>query len=249
MLLQGYIIQQIMAQAASTECSNGEISPIESNPSLDVDARPITSFAHGDSEVHEAYPNATDDSRRSIDSPGGHSCSISKGSMKYVETTASTCSGHEMNENNVGDAGSRFDHIRTYFKRADGYTWTTAFIRDGPLLGIAALLFVLLSIPAAAIVLAVSDGQAVEKWKVQPNVFLSIFTGIGNKALAFAAAEGAIVTWWVSAPLFSYSTSLRSRLTIHRYELFTARHFETFITTGPLVPISWALSVLSVLGY
>ncbi|KAF2168507.1 hypothetical protein M409DRAFT_21256 [Zasmidium cellare ATCC 36951] len=39
----------------------------------------------------------------------------------------------------------------------------------------------------------------VESWTVQPSVYLSIFTGIGNKALAFAAAEGAIITWWVRA--------------------------------------------------
>ncbi|KAK4504395.1 hypothetical protein PRZ48_005311 [Zasmidium cellare] len=76
----------------------------------------------------------------------------------------------------------------------DDRAWQKTFLRSGPLLGICALMFVMLSIPAAAIVLSLADAKAVETWKVQPSVYLSVFTGVGNKVLAFAAAKGAIIT-------------------------------------------------------
>ncbi|CAK4034145.1 Hypothetical predicted protein [Lecanosticta acicola] len=78
-------------------------------------------------------------------------------------------------------------------------TWKPSFVRTGPLLGLIALSFIVLSIPASAIVLAVSHGQAVENWIVQPSVYISVLIGIGNKALGFAAVQGAIITWWVRA--------------------------------------------------
>ena len=89
--------------------------------------------------------------------------------------------------------------ISTLGSRPTGNPWLPTFARFGPLLGIGALLFVLLSIPASAIVLAVSTRQPVQKWAIQPSVYLSVVTGIGNKALGFAAIQGAIITWWLRA--------------------------------------------------
>ncbi|KAK4619366.1 hypothetical protein CLAFUW4_11573 [Fulvia fulva] len=78
-------------------------------------------------------------------------------------------------------------------------TGTSSAFRWGPVLGLACLLFVFLSIPAAAVVLSVSDGQLVMRWNIKPNVYLAVISGIGNKLLAFAAFQGAVVTWWLRA--------------------------------------------------
>lgn len=77
--------------------------------------------------------------------------------------------------------------------------WKPSFKRTGPILGLTALGFILLSIPASALVLALSNGKPVDQWKVQPSVYISVLTGIGNKALGFATIQGAIITWWVKA--------------------------------------------------
>lgn len=78
-------------------------------------------------------------------------------------------------------------------------TWQTKFFRLGPLLGISALAYLLLSIPAAAAILATSDRKPVDSWKVEPHVYLGLLTALGNKCLGFAVAQGAIITWWLRA--------------------------------------------------
>ncbi|KAK4508201.1 hypothetical protein PRZ48_001939 [Zasmidium cellare] len=77
--------------------------------------------------------------------------------------------------------------------------WRPSYKRIGPVLGLMALGFIMLAIPASALVLALSNGKPVEQWRVQPSVFISVLTGVGNKALSFASIQGAIITWWVKA--------------------------------------------------
>lgn len=48
-------------------------------------------------------------------------------------------------------------------------------------------------------ILHIADGAPAENWKISPTVWLVAFTAIGNKALAFAALQGAIITWWLRA--------------------------------------------------
>ncbi|KAI9695641.1 MAG: hypothetical protein M1820_008488 [Bogoriella megaspora] len=75
----------------------------------------------------------------------------------------------------------------------------TTFLRKGPLIGLFALLFTFLSIPASFLVLALSNGQKVSSWKLQPTVYLAILTALGNSAMRLAAIQGAMVVWWSHA--------------------------------------------------
>ncbi|KAF2172136.1 hypothetical protein M409DRAFT_49878 [Zasmidium cellare ATCC 36951] len=70
---------------------------------------------------------------------------------------------------------------------ADGNSWQPSFRRTGPLLGLTALGFILLTIPASSLVLALSNGKPVDQWRVQPSVYISVLTGIGNKPSALPA--------------------------------------------------------------
>ena len=78
-------------------------------------------------------------------------------------------------------------------------TWQSTFWRWSPHLGVGSLIFVLLNIPASAIVLATSNGPMIENWSISPNVWLASFVGVGNKALAFAALQGSGIAWWLRA--------------------------------------------------
>ncbi|KAK3723539.1 hypothetical protein LTR37_001791 [Vermiconidia calcicola] len=79
------------------------------------------------------------------------------------------------------------------------HQWRRSMFRIGSLAGLAALAFAFLQIFASYAILAASDGQTVESWSYQPNVFLAILTAISNKALAFAAVQGTVVTFWLRA--------------------------------------------------
>ena len=77
--------------------------------------------------------------------------------------------------------------------------WTGSLLRIGPLAGLAALEFAVLQTAASFAILKASDGDAVETWKYQPTVYLATLVAVSNKALAFAAVQGTIVTWWLKA--------------------------------------------------
>ena len=77
--------------------------------------------------------------------------------------------------------------------------WRPSFLRVAPLMGIAALTFTVLQAVASYAVLAASNGAEVKNWKYQPTVYLAILTAISNKALAFAAVQGTVVTFWLRA--------------------------------------------------
>lgn len=82
---------------------------------------------------------------------------------------------------------------------AESTPWTPSFLRIGPLIGLAALLFAFLQIFASYAVLKASHGDAVTNWKYQPNVYLAILAAISNKALSFAVVQGSVITWWLRA--------------------------------------------------
>ncbi len=75
--------------------------------------------------------------------------------------------------------------------------WQPAFLRTGPLVGLAAVLFAVFQILASYAVLKASDKQPVSTWKYQPSVFLAILVAISNKALAFAVVQGTVITFWL----------------------------------------------------
>ena len=57
---------------------------------------------------------------------------------------------------------------------------------------------------AAVIVLAVSNGSPIENWqveqvKIQPQVWVSIFSTITNALLAYSLAEGLAILFWRQA--------------------------------------------------
>ncbi|KAL9070886.1 MAG: hypothetical protein Q9157_005662 [Trypethelium eluteriae] len=79
-------------------------------------------------------------------------------------------------------------------KRLERYK--RSFLRKGPLLGLTAILFTLLSIPPSLLILWMSNGREVTSWKIQPTVYLAILTAIGNSAIRLAAIQGAMVVWW-----------------------------------------------------
>ena len=64
-------------------------------------------------------------------------------------------------------------------------------------MGLAALVLAFLQILASYAILAASNGDSVENWEYQPTVYLAVFTALGNKAVAFASIQGAIVTFWL----------------------------------------------------
>ena len=78
-------------------------------------------------------------------------------------------------------------------------SWRPSVLRVGPLSGLCALLFGVLQIFSAYAILRASDGDAVANWKYQPTVYLAALTAISNKALAFAAVQATVVTFWVRA--------------------------------------------------
>jgi hypothetical protein len=66
-------------------------------------------------------------------------------------------------------------------------------------LALAALATIIVSIIAAAGVLARSNGQPVRDWSVSPSVCLAIISAFANIALHFALTEGARIAWWLKA--------------------------------------------------
>lgn len=77
--------------------------------------------------------------------------------------------------------------------------WRTKWNRVGPLLGLAGLIFTILSILIAFGILRASDSDYVSSWRYSPNVYLAIMTSITGKATSLAALQGAMIAWWLRA--------------------------------------------------
>ncbi|KAF4626857.1 hypothetical protein G7Y89_g11298 [Cudoniella acicularis] len=77
-----------------------------------------------------------------------------------------------------------------------GKLWQTGYLRNVPWRGIGSLLLVLTSTIASAIILGVSNGDAVLSWRVAPSVVLAILSAISTACLSFSLASGLNVSWW-----------------------------------------------------
>jgi hypothetical protein len=77
-----------------------------------------------------------------------------------------------------------------------GKLWRTGYLRNVPWLGVGSLLVVLSSTIASAILLVVSNGDAVTSWRVAPSVVLAILSAISTACLSFSLASGLNVSWW-----------------------------------------------------
>jgi len=77
-----------------------------------------------------------------------------------------------------------------------GKLWRTGYLRNVPWLGVGSLLLVLSSTTASAILLVISDGDAVSSWRVAPSVVLAILSAISTACLSISLASGLNVSWW-----------------------------------------------------
>jgi hypothetical protein len=74
--------------------------------------------------------------------------------------------------------------------------WRTGYLRNVPWLGVGSLLLVLSSTIASAILLVVSNGNAVSSWRVAPTIVLAILLAISTTCLSISLASGLNVLWW-----------------------------------------------------
>lgn len=78
-----------------------------------------------------------------------------------------------------------------------GLTWHETFWRQGPILGIFALLLAIGCVFAAMFVLIVSDGQPTASWESTPvSMYLSVFVTVCNLLIRFGLANALPILWW-----------------------------------------------------
>ncbi|GAB1315572.1 hypothetical protein MFIFM68171_05782 [Madurella fahalii] len=83
-----------------------------------------------------------------------------------------------------------------------------SFFKWTPWLGIVSLTTMLACTVASAIVVAASHDKEVGSWKIQPAVWLAIFSAISNIAFSSALATGIAVCFWLRAELGSELSQL-----------------------------------------
>ena len=102
----------------------------------------------------------------------------------------------------VEDSGQESNHethessIAHLYPPLHGKLWRTGYLRNIPWLGVGSLMLVLSSTIASAILLVVSNGDAVSSWRVAPSVVLAILSAISTACLSFSLASGLNVSWW-----------------------------------------------------
>ena len=78
-----------------------------------------------------------------------------------------------------------------------GLTWKETYWRQGPLLGVTALVLAVGCTFAALAVLEASDGQPTADWKSNPvSFYLSISVTACNVLIRFGLASGLPILWW-----------------------------------------------------
>lgn len=112
--------------------------------------------------------------------------------------------------------------------------WQPGYLKRFPYVGVIALLTTLLTAVCCVIVLYLSNGKSSAEWprNFPPNVALSVFTSIGNLALATAFSRGTSIAWW--------------RMAMNGATL--AQLHESWSTTNSALGILSALSHLDKLG-
>lgn len=102
----------------------------------------------------------------------------------------------------VEDSGQESNHethessIAHLYPPLHGKLWRTGYLQNIPWLGVGSLMLVLSSTIASAILLVVSNGDAVSSWRVAPSVVLAILSAISTACLSFSLASGLNVSWW-----------------------------------------------------
>ncbi len=94
-------------------------------------------------------------------------------------------------------------------------SWQPGVGKRFPYAAFLGLLGAVLCAVAAAVVLMVSNGQSISRWKinqtnVQPTVLLAIFSALANACLRFAFSEGHVIAWWREALRGSSISNLHS---------------------------------------
>jgi hypothetical protein len=98
------------------------------------------------------------------------------------------------------------------------------------------------------LVLALSNDQHIDRWRVQPTVYLAIASAVANIALHLALSQGVTIAWWVKAMkpnstvrdlhnIWSFGSSVQDAL-------FAGRTFNLIALAGlavAVVPINGPL--------
>ena len=135
----------------------------------------------------------TDDAERcSSTSTSSFPVSLQHGDVELLDVEKSTPT-----EDNTLSEKSSAPNVENVRSNELLPAWRPSILRIGPLAGLAALLLSFAQIFAAYGVLKGSDGALVTSWKWQPTVYIAILSAVSNKALAFAAVQGTVVTFWL----------------------------------------------------
>ena len=104
-----------------------------------------------------------------------------------------------------GKEGAHWKRVNRLLERvvlrrpADSPEWDPCFLQLRPLAGVAALALAVGCVFGSLIILLVSDGQAVARWTVQPQVYLAIVAAIANSAVVLAFSQAVPISWWYHA--------------------------------------------------
>ncbi|KAF2233588.1 hypothetical protein EV356DRAFT_503389 [Viridothelium virens] len=178
-------------------------------PSSEMEVNRITPVSTGNTNPQGTHSDEVDAKKRAIE---------------YIEEVDSSSGGGD--ECDVGEVEA-LSHDRQAY---------TPFLRKGPLLGLCALIFQLLTIPASFLVLAMSNGRPVTSWKFQPTVYLAIMTAVGNSVMRFAAVQGCMIVWWTHAMRGTTFAQLHQdwKMSIGAVGALTAGRYTNFIAVASL---------------
>lgn len=114
----------------------------------------------------------------------------SNASKRMVNSIASTPLGHYFTRK----TGTPLD--------IDGSrrTWTTTYLRFGPLSGIFMICLSVMCLLGCLGILAGSNGRSTHDWwSVPPSTGIAIFTAVSNLCIRYAALQGVVIAWWTRA--------------------------------------------------
>ncbi|KAN0110978.1 hypothetical protein V8E51_007365 [Hyaloscypha variabilis] len=137
-------------------------------------------------------PPSHDQNRPSLSMQGSTQHLYSSPSHEYAQRSWTTAedtgqeSNHETYESSIACSNPP----------RHGKLWRTGYFLNVPWLGVGSLLLVLSSTTASAILLVISDGDAVSSWRVAPSVVLAILSAISTACLSTSLASGLNVSWW-----------------------------------------------------
>lgn len=147
------------------------------------------------SPLNEAFPLVSHPSKDDDD------ISLFKRPYPRDQSPASTLGFRQASWASVPDSDTKLRHDRdsdeaTAYSHAPtpGRLWRTGIWRNVPWRGLSSLVMVLASTLASAVLLAVSNGDAVSSWKVDPSVILAVLSAISTACLGFGLYSGLNIT-------------------------------------------------------